>query len=114
MREFFVIGLSILELLVFTGYFYWLADCASGLEENSKTFCKLVKYSSFEGRNKDGGKDLQIVLEHIKLYQSLVSLQPISIRNSVLDLNLRLLVSMVAAMTTYLVVIVQFQVGDTS
>ncbi|OXA40932.1 hypothetical protein Fcan01_24383 [Folsomia candida] len=67
MREFFVIGLSILELLVFTGYFYWLADCASGLEENSKTFCKLVKYSSFEGRNKDGGKDLQIVLEHIKV-----------------------------------------------
>ncbi|OXA53577.1 putative gustatory receptor 23a, isoform B [Folsomia candida] len=99
------------------GYFYWLASSASKLEGRSKEFCIRVKYfwlgddticgvvvTSINGSNyqSDDTRDLT----------GFIPLDPITIGSSVMDLNLRLFLSMIAAITTYLVIIVQFQAGE--
>lgn len=70
MEEYFLTLLTTVQLLIFTLYFYWLANSASSLEENSKLFCKLIKYSNFELDNGscDGGcgKDLQIIFMRLE------------------------------------------------
>ncbi|OXA65184.1 hypothetical protein Fcan01_01138 [Folsomia candida] len=98
---------------------------ASGLEQKSKKFCKMVKYSGSDD-DKVMGIKAKIALARwseieeackfkVEDQSSLrVTLEPLSIANSVLTLNLKLFASMIAGISTYLVVIVQFHSGDPS
>lgn len=44
-RDYLMCFLTISQIVIFSIYFYWLASSASGLEQKSKKFCKMVKYS---------------------------------------------------------------------
>ncbi|OXA59455.1 putative gustatory receptor 23a, isoform B [Folsomia candida] len=120
-KSYLLCWITVAQLLRFTCYFYWLANSASELEEKSKVFCKLPKRMYFNKGSSyaNFGKDIAAVKlgklwgdENSHDSRRFMSLDPITIGNSVLDLNLRLLLSMIAAIVTYLVIIVQFQAID--
>ncbi|OXA38954.1 uncharacterized protein LOC118433128 [Folsomia candida] len=130
MQEIMYTLTNVASSLILMAWFVWLGKQGSEITEKSKEIGRKLAYveqnvvhfvpvqkagacdqnTNYNCYKKWNTLDCKIRLTTVSYIQSC----PLTVQNSIFDLNLRMLLSIIAAISTYLVIIVQFQSVDRS